>query len=355
MAFNGYMLRLARRIRKVSQDELISRLSGDLTQGTLSKIERGRIQPAEEIAEKLALALNVRPSFFYDPAYILQPPVSYHRKRKKLLSSDFSSIHGISEMLRISLAKCLDSIELESTGPGMPSFDLDQFNGDPREAAISVRSRLKLPRGRIANLSKVIEDSGIIVVAFNFGTPLIDGFCQHANAQLPSIIFINSQMPADRMRFSLAHECAHLVCHDIPNPEQEMQANQFASEFLMPSDDIFDELRDFSLNKAMELKLYWGVSMQTLIFKAWQLGRIDDKRKTHLFIEMSRRGWRKNEPVEARGFFEKPSVFEAIIDAHISELGYSKEELSELFGIQLDDLNFYFPFKKKQPSLRIVI
>lgn len=338
----------------MSQDDLIAAITDDLTQGTLSKIERGRIQPTDDLIEKFAVAMRLRPSFFLDPTYVSQPPVSYHRKRKKLLSGDLASIHGISEMLRISLSKCLEAIELDTSGPSLPAYDLDQFDGDAREAAIAVRSRLRLPRGPIRNITKVIEDAGVIVISFNFGTPLIDGFCQHANGQLPSIIFINSQMPIDRMRFSLAHEAAHLICHDIPNPEQEVQANQFASEFLMPSDDIADDLRDFSLNKAMELKLYWGTAMQALIMKAWQLGKISDKRKTHFFIEMSRRGWRKHEPIEARGFIEKSTVFESIIDAHISELGYSKEELSELFGIMPDDLSFYFPFKNKRPTLRIV-
>ncbi len=338
----------------MSQDDLIVAISGDLTQGTLSKIEHGRIQPSDDLIEKIAIAMSLRSSFFLDSTYVSQPPVSYHRKRKKLLSGDLASIHGISEMLRISLLKCLEAIELDTSGPSLPAYDLDQFDGDAREAAIAVRSRLKLPRGPIENITKVIEDAGVIVISFNFGTPLIDGFCQHTNGHLPSIIFINSQMPVDRMRFSLAHELGHLVCHDIPNPEQEMQANQFASEFLMPSDDIADDLRDFSLNKAMELKLYWGTAMQALLMKAWQLGKISDKRKTHFFIEMSRRGWRKHEPIEARGFFEKPTIFEAIIDAHISELGYSKEELSELFGIMPDDLNFYFPFKNKRPTLRII-
>ncbi len=354
MTFNGNMLCLARQIRKVSQGELIEKLDGTLTQGTLSKIERGRIQPSEEVIHLISTELKFRPSFFYNPDYVRQPPISYHRKRKKLLSRDLAAIHGISEMLRISISKCLESIELEHDGPSLPVYDLDQFDGDPREAARAVRARLKLPRGRVTNVSKVIEDSGVIIVPFNFGTTLIDGFCQHAYGSLPSLIFVNTQLPVDRLRFSLCHELAHLVCHDVPNPEQEVQADQFASEFLMPSDDISDDLRDFSLNKAMELKLHWGTSMQALIFKAWEAGRIGDQKKQNCFIEMSRRGWRKNEPVEARGFIEKPSVFPTILKALTDDLGYTHCDLSDLFGVPEEDLKFYFPVEKLRPALRLV-
>lgn len=353
MTFNGNMLRLARQIRSKSQDELVDSLNGEVTQGTLSKIERGRIQPDESTVRSLARSLRFHPNFFFEDGYLRQPPVSYHRKRSKLRASDREAIHGASEVIRLSLRKCLESVEYIFDGPSLPRLDLDQFDGDAREAAKLVRSVLKLPRGPVNNLSAIAERSGAIVCSFNFGSQLIDGFCQHSDGVLPPIIFINSTLPVDRMRYSLAHEIGHLVCHDVPNPEQEIQANQFASELLMPSDDVYDDLRDFTLHKAMELKMYWGTSMQSLIMKAWELGRIGDKRKQNYFIEMSRRGWRKSEPVEATRFHEKPSVLEGILRAHVNELGYSQQDLSEMFGLYPSELNKYLPVDSR-PKLRVV-
>lgn len=339
----------------MSQGEIVGKLSHLMTQGTLSKIEHGRIQPASEVVDALSNFLNFRVSFFYDDAYLAQPPVSYHRKKASLLVGDLAAIHGKSEVLRLSLAKCLDAVELETQGPRLPAFDLGQYNGDAKEAALAVRQMLRIPRGPIASVSKILEDAGVIVCPFNFGSDAIDGFCQHSFGALPSMVFLNNSLPVDRMRFSLGHECGHLVCHDLPNPQQEDEANQFASEFLMPSDDIHNDLRDLTLNKAMELKLYWGVSMQSLVMKAWTLGRIGDKRKKSLFIEMSRRGWRKHEPVEARGFSEKPALLKMVVGAHLNELGYSRDELSEMFGIEEDELFEFFPLEEpKKPKLRIV-
>ncbi|MBK7012326.1 MAG: ImmA/IrrE family metallo-endopeptidase [Xanthomonadales bacterium] len=45
------------------------------------------------------------------------------------------------------------------------------------------------------------------------------------------MIFINKDVPGDRWRFTLAHELAHLVMHDIPKPDMEDEADEFASEF----------------------------------------------------------------------------------------------------------------------------
>lgn len=354
MLFNGNMLALARQMKKKSQGDLLELLGEGMTQGVLSKIERGRVQPSDEMIAKFAQALSVRPSFFSNDAYLRQPPMSYHRKRSKLLSRDLSAIHGISEVLRLSLAKCLDSVEFEHDGPSLPSYDLDQFGGDAREAARAVRARLKLPRGPVRNIASIIERSGVIILPFNFGTDLIDGFCQSSYGGLPPVIFLNTTLSVDRLRFSLAHELAHLVCHDAPNPNQEIEANQFASEFLMPTSDIIDDFDYFTLSKAIDLKLHWGTSIQSIVYKCWQVGKISDEKYKNYFIEISRRGWRKNEPVEAVGFSEKPTVFASIVEAHFNDMGYNEEELSDLFGLSVEDLRFYYPVKKGRPGLRVV-
>jgi len=354
MLFNGNMLALARQMKKKSQGELLEEIGGGLTQGVLSKIERGRVQPSDEMVARFAEVLSVRPSFFANDAYVRQPPMSYHRKRSKLLARDLAAIHGISEVMRLSLAKCLDSIEFEYDGPSLPTYDLDQFGGDAREAARAVRSRLKLPRGPVRNIASLIERSGVIILPFNFGTDLVDGFCQSSYGGLPPVIFLNSTLSIDRMRFSLAHELAHLVCHDAPNPNQEIEANHFASEFLMPTADIVDDFDNFTLNRAMDLKLYWGTSIQSIVYKCWQVGKIPDERMKNYFIEMSRRGWRKNEPVEAVGFVEKPSVFAAIVEAHFADMGYTEDELADLFGLNVEDLRFYYPVRRARPGLRVV-
>ncbi|MER9890032.1 XRE family transcriptional regulator [Mesorhizobium sp. M0114] len=352
--FNGQLLSLARQVRKVSQSELVGSLGGAVTQGTLSKIEHGHIQPQDDLVDLIAAALRMRPSFFFDGVYVRQPPMSYHRKRQKLSVRDEESVHALAEVFRINLRKCLDAVEIETTLPPVPAIDPDEHSGDVDEIASVLRQRWSLPRGPVTDLTKIVEDAGVMVIAFDFGSSLIDGFCQFSCDGLPHFVFLNSQQPKDRFRFSLAHELGHLVMHRTPNPQQEVEANMFASEFLIPTRDIRYDLDDLSLTKFMDLKMYWGVSMQALIYKAWQIGKLSDRMFKYYNIEMSKRGFRKKEPVEAAHLREEPSTLRWIIAAHVEELGYSVDDLGEMFGLKIEDVVSLYPVPDRRPRLRLI-
>jgi Zn-dependent peptidase ImmA (M78 family)/transcriptional regulator with XRE-family HTH domain len=352
--FNGEMLALARETRRVSQQEL-SRLDGRVTQAALSKIENGRIQPDGGLAERLASILSYRPSFFYHSGYRRMPPVSFHRKRQKLGARDLDAIHGQSEIYRINLSKLLEAVELEARLPVPPAIDPDQHNGDVTKIAETVRQRWGIPRGPVRDLTRLIEDSGVIIVPFDFGTPLIDGFSQHAGDGLPPIIFINISQPTDRYRFSLAHELGHIIMHHTPNPEQEIQANLFASDFLMPRRDIEPQLYNLSFKKFMDLKLHWGASMQALMYKSWEIGKISDRMYKYYNIELARRGFRAREPVALYNFNETPTVLREIIAEYFITLEYTVDDLAELCGMMADEFRSLYPVPAQRPQLRIVM
>lgn len=352
--FNGSLLSLARQVRRMSQGELVGLLLGRLTQGTLSKIEQGRVQPSLELVDAFAEALRMRNTFFYRPAYVRGPMVSYHRKRAKLAVRDADAVHGLAEVFRLNLKSCLESIELETTLPVLPAIDPDEYSRDVEEIARLLRQRWQLAKGPIADLTTLAEDSGIIIISYDFGSELIDGFCQHSVDGLPPLVFMNSNQPKDRYRFSLAHEIGHLIMHHTPHPEQEMEANRFASELLMPTRDIKADFEQHSLTRFMDLKLYWGTSMQSLMYKAWQIGSLSDRMYKYYVIEMSKRGFRKKEPVEASHLKEIPTTLRSIITAHINDLGFDIDDLSEMFGLLPEDIESLYPLPQSKPRLRIV-
>jgi Zn-dependent peptidase ImmA (M78 family)/transcriptional regulator with XRE-family HTH domain len=354
-AFNGELLMLARQTRKVSQAELVSCLNGAISQAQLSKLEHGHLQPDERLVERIAEALKYKPSFFYNSVYQRMDPISFHRKRKKLSAKDREAIHGQSEIYRINLKRLLPAVELETQLPPVPVIDPDQYNGDIPTIALTLRQRWGIPRGPIRDLTKLVEDAGVIVIAFDFGTPLIDGFCQHEGDDLPPVVFINVRQPKDRYRFSLAHELGHLIMHQTPNPEQEVQANIFASEFLMPTPEIRSQFYYPSINKFMELKLYWGTSMQALIYKAWQIGRISDRMFKYYNIEMSKRGFKTKEPVDWNGSAESASTLRQLLATYVGELGYSISDLSELFGLLEDEVVALYELSGKRRHLKLVV
>lgn len=352
--FNGQLLMLARQFRRKSQKELAEELAGSVAQGTLSKIEHGRLQPHQELVNKLAEALQVRPAFFYQDGYLREPLVSYHRKRAKMPARDLDQLHGLAELHRLNLRKLLQSAEIEPTLPPPPAIDPDQYGRDIEDIARMLRQRWKLPRGPVADLTRLAEAAGIVVVSFDFGHDLVDGFCQTAHDDLPPVVFINSRQPKDRFRFSLAHEIGHLVLHQTPNPEQEVEANRFASEFLMPTKDIRADFFDLSLTRFMDLKLYWGTSMQALIYKAWQIGALSDGLFKHFNIEMSKRGFKKNEPVQASHLREEPTTLKGVLKAHLADLGMTINEISEMFGLPPDYVQEFYQIPRDRPKLRLV-
>jgi Zn-dependent peptidase ImmA (M78 family)/transcriptional regulator with XRE-family HTH domain len=352
--FNGEMLTLARQLRRKSQADVVSALNGRITQGTLSKIEHGMTQPDQVLTEALASVLSVRPSFFSNPGYVRSLPVNYHRKRQKLSARDEGAIHGQSEVFRLNIRRLLESVEIEHRKPPVPFLDIDLYENDLEAVASAARQHWGLPRGPVSNVTKIIEDAGVVVIPFNFGTTLMDGFAQRATDNFPSVVFINTTQPTCRYRYSLSHELGHLAMHLTPNPDQEKQANRFASAFLMPKSEIKPYLKNLSLQKLQELKLYWGVSMQALIYRAWEVDAISDRAMKYFFVEMSKRGWREREPIEVN-IPETATALRDIVAAHVEDLNYSIEEISELFGLEIDEAKALYPIPTSRPKLRLVV
>src|SRR5260370_13529012 len=96
--FNPDMVLLARQYRAISQAELADSVKGVLNQPRLSRIENGLYAPTKEEVGALALALSVRPEFFYHSVSRRQSPAAYHRKRQKLSKTDCERIYALAEI-----------------------------------------------------------------------------------------------------------------------------------------------------------------------------------------------------------------------------------------------------------------
>lgn len=352
--FNPDMLSLARDSRGYTQADLIARLGDDhpMSQGKLSKIENGLIAPSDDDVNALARATGYRREFFFHAHVRRAEPATYHRKRQKLTKAEWSKIYSRAEIYRISASLLLKSLELAPTRAAPPVIDPDEHNGRIEDIAISVRQFWTMPRGPIDDVTALLESAGVLVVPFDFGTELCDGFCQHASEGMPPVIFINTKQPKDRMRFSLVHELGHLVMHRLPNPEMEDQANRFASELLMPTADIMKDFHNLSLEKFMALKRYWKTAMSALMRKAKDTGRLSESAYRYYMVNMSKRGWRTKEPIEIEAR-ETPRVIYQFVRAHMGVLNYSLDELSALTGLETQTFEELFGLTTT-PKFRIV-
>jgi Zn-dependent peptidase ImmA (M78 family) len=155
------------------------------------------------------------------------------------------------------------------------------------------------------------------VFSLSEDTKSVDAFSCWRNA-VP-FAFLNTFKSAERSRFDAAHELGHLVMHGHGAPQDskqaESEADRFASEFLMPSDDVLSRIRYItSVTDLICAKKRWGVSVAALNYRLHKLDVVSDWQNRNLNIEISRRGYRKDEPegLEREISVLWPQVFTAL-------------------------------------------
>ncbi|MFO0851366.1 MAG: XRE family transcriptional regulator [Gemmataceae bacterium] len=320
---NPEMVALARESRGMSQAELATRLG--VTQGKVSKVEGDMLKLSEADFDRLCRVTEYPPEFFCQTSPIegFGSACVYHRKRQCLPVKELKVIHATINVVRLQLLRLLKAVDVGARNT-FYRFDVDEY-GSPEEVARITRASWGLPMGPIRNLVNAIENAGGIVVQLPFGTDKLDAVSQWPRNSSP-LFFVNRELPVDRWRFSLAHELGHLVMHAAPPPDAEEQADRFASEFLMPAREIESELGQMTLAKAARLKPVWRVSMQALIRRARDLGRITDRHYRTLFTQIGQEGYRKNEPVPLAP--ELPTVLPDLIAVYRNSFGYDVSQLS---------------------------
>ncbi|WP_143307242.1 ImmA/IrrE family metallo-endopeptidase [Chitinophaga vietnamensis] len=245
-------------------------------------------------------------------------------------------------IIRIGIEKLLNSIDLPETN--LFHWDVSQ-HGSPQDAAHLLRERWRLPKGKVDNLTKVIEDNGIIIVPFDFGGDKIDGISQYTEKNHP-LIFVNNKLSPDRYRLTIAHELGHLILH-FRNPiaedrDVEAEAFMFASELLVPADDFRKSFEYLDFKVLTNLKLYWKVSMAALVMKAKHIGSITENQAKYLSAQPSALGYKLQEPPELSPLREYPMLIKEILQVYREQLGYTAEEMGSLLHLHYTDFQNYF-------------
>jgi len=326
---NPEMVVLARESRGLTQEELAQALS--VTQAYVSKYENGFLRIPDNVLKSLSQVLDYPRHFFSqtERVYGFGSSCFYHRKRKGIPLSDLRRLQAKINVLRIQLSKLLRGAAIKANNAFEP-MDIEDYEGSAEYVAQSLRAAWHLPIGPIQNLTEVIESAGGIIFKFSFGTNKLDAISQWISG-LPPMFFVNSDVPGDRLRFTLAHELGHLIMHRVPTMDIEREADRFAGEFLMPAKQIGPHLTQLSLPKLAALKSYWKVAMQAIIVRAHVLGRITERHYRSLFTLIGKRGFRTNEPVYIPP--EEPVLLEKIIKVHRQDHNYSIANLSSLVGL----------------------
>ena len=320
------MLALAREAAGVTQAEL-AKATG-ISQGKLSKYENGLLNMATEDVVALSERLGYTADFFYqsDRIYGLGSSSLFHRQRQSAPILVQRQIQARINILRMQVDRILRGVELETPYSIQP-MDIDAFDGNAERIAGFARIAWQLPLGPVRDMTSAIENAGGIVLKCNFGTTKVDA-AHLWIAGLPPLFFMNGNMPADRYRFTLAHELGHAIMHRSPTGDIEAEADRFASEFLMPAKEIGPQLAGLNIQRAASIKPHWRVSMAALVRRAKDLGMITERHYRTLFQRMSSLGYRTNEPVPIAD--ENPQAFKHLVQAYASGHRYSQADMERL-------------------------
>ena len=331
--FNPEMLTLARRSRELTQVQ-VAELSG-LSPTSISRYEMGTLSVSESSLTRIAVALSCPVNFLCRKSVLIGVAggAIFHRKQQSLPVRKLYCAHALAEIRRLEITTMLRSLDIH-TSP-LPEYPVDLFEDAPEKIARSVRASMNIPPGPIFNLTEALERNGCMVVAHDFGSHQIDGFSQRPSYP-PCFLHLNSRMPPDRRRWTLAHELGHVVMHFDPmaSPKVvEQQADLFAAELLTPAREVGPLLDGLTFQKLGGLKREWRVSMQALITRAYQLGNISHGQRRSMFVRLSRAGYRTREPETLDPPEENPSWMLQLVQSHLVGLGYSIPELCDLLAI----------------------
>jgi Zn-dependent peptidase ImmA (M78 family) len=208
---------------------------------------------------------------------------------------------------------------------------------DVENAATLLRNNWNLGLAPITNLLELLEENGIKVYEVQ-DVEDFDGLS--ARVGEINVIVINKDLSTDRIRFTVAHELAHILCEYPKGAHTEKLCHTFAGAFLLPKSVLERELmkkrEQISLWELQEIKKLYGISIQAIVKRAHILGIVSDFYYRNFQIMISQKGWRKKEPIEYDGR-EEAIRFKQLLHYAVNEEIITLSRGAELANISFSE------------------
>jgi len=304
-SFDPERLRLARESKGWTKQRVAEAVG--VTPAAVSQYENGRSRPGSQVVAKLALALGVPQEYFWsgrqtaaadsDSAHFRSLRSTTLRERRQALAEatlTWELFHMLVRYVR------LPNVTLPSAVLPEPAS-----TDDIESLAAEVRGVLGVEPGPVPNMLRLLEAHGAVVVRLGVENRKVDAFSCVLRGR-PIVLLNSDKDDKARSRHDAAHELGHLVAHDDVDPGSqrvERQADAFAAAFLMPAEEIGPVLpRRLDWQRLIELRMYWGVSIASLLYRAHQLGLLSEHSYRRGFTTLNTRtnpdgtSWRRREP-----------------------------------------------------------
>ncbi len=341
-SFCGDRLKEARLSRGMFKKTL-----GDLigVSGTaIGRYEDGLDKPQPDKLISIASHLAFSERFFSTKAWSETLEPVFWRSR----ASETKSARDMTEQRMRWLCETFNFLNEEVDFPplNLPALDLPadfrMITPDMIEdTADELRNEWKLRSYPIPDVILALENAGIPVATLDIVSDKQDGFFFRSSILQRCFVGINTyNVSCARARYDAAHEIGHAILHRLVTPQQErdsvshkvleQQAHRFAGAFLFPKKSFLSEVGFPSLDYFASLKKTWGMSIGAMVYRAFNLGLIEESERSNLFQNMGRRRWRGplREPFdnELDMPLERPRMLRRAMDALLGE-GFSGRQL----------------------------
>jgi Zn-dependent peptidase ImmA (M78 family)/DNA-binding XRE family transcriptional regulator len=337
--FVGARLREAREVRSLTAVALAD-IAGVSPQA-ISQYESGRSLPSPAVLEAIATAVNLPGPFFLRPERESKYGTIFYRSMSAATKTArtraerrFAWLHDIvsylSEFVSLPTANFPDL--------RLPENPLLLSDTEIEDAADDVRRYWQMGDGPIGNMVLLLENQGAVIARDQLGADTLDSLSEFSPDQRrPFIILGTDKGSYARWRFDAAHELGHLVLHSRLEPQFltrsehfrniESQAHRFAAAFLLPLSSFGEDVFAVSLDTFQALKPKWGASIAMMIIRARQAGLISEDAERRLWINLSRRGWRRTEPYDESTEPEEPRLLRRSFEMLMSERAQTPQDI----------------------------
>lgn len=368
--FNGARLKLARTFFDYTLADLGERTG--VTRQYIQRLETdANVSPAEDMLHALAELLHVDPQFFFRPLNLLLDESNCHFRKRKTTPKH---LHLAAIAYGNTFYEVVRFVQKYAKLPGInfPSFPKPLSRNDIERAAENSRLHWGLGLDTpIKNMVRVVENFGGVVTTFKGLSEKIDAFsyvyyedqitspdCEENGR--PIVVRSDYKNSTSRARFDVAHEVGHLILHkeeESDNSDLENEADYFAGAFLLPRSAF---LREFPMNgdriswtRLFDFKKRWGVSLQAIIRRAYDLGKISAVNYRNANIYISRKGWRSAEPLEGVIPVEYPEIMGKALALIHDRKGLGLLDISSVLLISPVMLN-QFEFADSEQTKRLL-
>lgn len=293
----GENLKRIRLLKNLSLNDASNLLNISTT--AISKYEKGEWKLNSEKLIKFALAYNVKVIDLIQTELPCELKFTSFRKKSRLTGERLLLLKSI---IKKEVSKYIEVLKFNQT----KVVEINKFNcnsiSEVEDIALKVRNEiLKISDIQpLYGLTDILENLGIIVVYIeNYNNMFsdFDGLCEIVEG-IPVIVILKQEDGA-RLRFTLAHEFAHLLLNTNSSDEEKI-CDYFASSLLMPKNAVINEFglkrNRITLTELEFFKKEYQVSFSSIIHRLQDLEIITPNCAKNLHIIINKK-YQKTDPV----------------------------------------------------------